>query len=154
GSEFIIGGAALAVSRRPAAVRENRKAAEGVHGRSNETEISRIGSRKRCSAALNMSKHFPTNLDNRHSVAADSDPVACSRHRHHQMLGLHLKARKKNKGPNTPWGQGDTPIREVLVLIKQQRWPIRGYVEYEYKGEGTPVDEVKKCYAYAKAALV
>jgi hypothetical protein len=52
-----------------------------------------------------------------------------------------------------PWGQGDTPIREVLQLLKRERWPIRAYIEYEYRGESGAVDEVKKCLAFAERAL-
>jgi len=52
-----------------------------------------------------------------------------------------------------PWGQGETPIREVLQLLKKERWPIRAYIEYEYRGQGSSVEEVKKCLAFAKAAL-
>lgn len=49
--------------------------------------------------------------------------------------------------------QGDTPIQGVLQLLKRERWPIPAYIEYEYRGDGTPVEEVKRCYAYAKHAL-
>ena len=48
---------------------------------------------------------------------------------------------------------GDTPMREVLQLLKQNKWPIVAYLEYEYKGAGTPVDEVKKGLEYMRAAL-
>jgi len=41
----------------------------------------------------------------------------------------------------------------VLQLLKKERWPIPAYIEYEYKGQGSPVDEVKKCLAFAKQAL-
>jgi hypothetical protein len=41
----------------------------------------------------------------------------------------------------------------VLQLIKKERWPIPAYIEYEYRGQGTPTAEVKKCYEYAKQAL-
>ena len=51
------------------------------------------------------------------------------------------------------WGTGDTPIKEVLQLLKQNKWPITAYLEYEYKGAGTPVDEVKKGLEYMRAAL-
>ena len=51
------------------------------------------------------------------------------------------------------WGTGDAPIKEVLQLLKQNKWPIIAYLEYEYKGAGTPVDEVKKGLEYMRAAL-
>jgi hypothetical protein len=52
-----------------------------------------------------------------------------------------------------PWGQGDTPIRPVLQLLKQQKWPIAAYLEYEYKGAGTPVEEVKRGLEFLRQAL-
>ena len=52
-----------------------------------------------------------------------------------------------------PWGEGDTPIREVLQLLKKERWPIPAFVEYEYPGKGTPVEESKTCLAYAQRML-
>jgi len=65
---------------------------------------------------------------------------------------LHIKDRKKNHGANLPLGEGDTPIKEVLLTLKEHRWAIPANIEYEYKGADTLV-EVKKCYEYCKAAL-
>ena len=42
---------------------------------------------------------------------------------------------------------------EVLQLLKRETWPIRASVELEYDGGASPVDEVKKCLAYANQAL-
>ena len=93
------------------------------------------------------------NLDVGHFVSADFDPLAYIREHHADITNLHLKDRKSHQGDNTPWGQGDTPIREVLQLLKKEKWPIPVDIEYEYKGEGTSPQEVKKCYEYAKQAL-
>jgi hypothetical protein len=72
---------------------------------------------------------------------------------HAEITNLHLEDRKKDQGDNVPWGQGDTPIRETLQPLRRERWPIRGYVEYEHRGQAGPVDEVKQCAAFARQAL-
>ena len=51
-------------------------------------------------------------------------------------------------------GDGDAPIREVLQLLKREAWPIRTYVDYDYAGRASPIDEVKRCLAYATRSLV
>jgi len=72
---------------------------------------------------------------------------------HADITNLHLKDRKKNQGDNVPWGQGDTPITQVLQLLKKEKWPVRAYVEYEHRGTAGPVGEVKTCFDYVKRAL-
>ena len=79
--------------------------------------------------------------------------MAYIREHHAAITNLHLKDRRRNQGENVPWGEGEAPIREVLQLLKKERWPIRAYIEYEYRGAGTPVEEVKKCFELAKRAL-
>jgi hypothetical protein len=64
-----------------------------------------------------------------------------------------VKDRKKDDGPNEPFGQGDTPIPAVLGLLKQEKYPIPALVEYEYRGTGTPVEEVQKCLAFMRRSL-
>ena len=68
---------------------------------------------------------------------------------------MHLKDRKFHDGPNMPWGQGDTPIKEVLQLIKKNHYSFPATIEFEYTvPEGSDaVKEVIKCREYAKDAL-
>ena len=100
-----------------------------------------------------MSKYFKVNLDIGDLTAANLDAVSYIRERHADITNLHLKDRRKNQGANVPWGQGDTPIVEVLRLLKREAWPIRAHVELEYAEPAGPVNEVKKCLAYANQAL-
>ena len=41
----------------------------------------------------------------------------------------------------------------VLTLLKEKKYPIPALAEYEYKGQGTPVEEVRKCLVYMRQAL-
>ena len=50
-------------------------------------------------------------------------------------------------------GTGDVPIKEVLQLLKRERYPIVADIEYDYGGAADPWNEVKKCFAYCKSAL-
>ena len=53
---------------------------------------------------------------------------------------------------NLPFGQGETPIKQVLLLLKTSKWKIPANIEYEYRGADAIV-EVKKCYQFMKDAL-
>ena len=70
---------------------------------------------------------------------------------HDRITHLHLKDRKKDHGANVPWGQGDTPIKAVLQLLRDKKYDIPGNVEFEYAGD--PMVEIPKCVEYAKEAL-
>jgi len=103
-------------------------------------------------AMAGSSKYIAINLDIGHFTAAGFDAVEYLKKQHEHIVTLHIKDRKKNHGANLPLGEGDTPIKEVLLTLKEHRWAIPANIEYEYKGADTLV-EVKKCYEYCKAAL-
>lgn len=114
-------------------------------------EISSPESFERGMAGL--SDYININLDIGHFTAANFDAVDYMKKHHDRILSIHLKDRKKNQGPNMPFGEGDTPIIEVLKLIRDNKWPIVANIEYEYKGAGTSVEEVKKCLDYCERGL-
>ena len=124
-----------------------------MHNHSRTEDPNEFARPESFAAALKLSPHFKINLDIGHFTAANYDAVAFLREHHADITNLHLKDRKKNQGDNVPWGQGDTPIIQVLQLLKKEKWPVRAYVEYEHRGTAGPVDEVKTCFEYAKRAL-
>ena len=132
---------------------EKHKIYVAVHGHSDVKHPDEFSSPETFQKALDMSDWFRVNLDIGHFSAAGFDPVAYINEHHDRITHLHLKDRKKNNGPNEPFGEGDTPIKQVLKLLKDKKYAIPAFVEYEYKGTGTPVEEVNKCLAYMKAAL-
>ena len=51
-------------------------------------------------------------------------------------------------------GTGDTPIKECVMLVRDQRWPIRLTLEREYRdAPGTPVEQTRWQLNYLKALL-
>ncbi len=153
GAEIITASTQLDVAKRIVPFAEKHKMVVAMHGHSNVTNPNEFATPASFAAAMNMSKYFKVNLDIGHFTAANFDAVQYLKDHHAAVTNLHLKDRRRNQGDNLPWGEGDTPIREVLQLLRKERWPIRAYIEYEYRGRGTPVEEVKKCLAFAKAAL-
>lgn len=153
GAEIITASTTLAVAKRIAPYAEKQQMVVAMHGHSNTSDPNEFATPDSFAAAMKMSKYFKVNLDIGHFTAANFDALDYIRAHHTDITNLHLKDRKKNQGDNMPWGQGGTPIREALRLIARERWPIRAYIEYEYRGAGTPVEEVTACLAYAKAAL-
>ena len=102
---------------------------------------------------LAMSKNFAVNLDIGHFTAGNNDAVAFLKKHHDRITHLHVKDRKRNHGPNVQLGEGDTPIKECLALIRDNKWPIYVILEREYRGPGTPVEEAKWQMDYMKRAL-
>jgi sugar phosphate isomerase/epimerase len=153
GAEFITASSTLSAAKRVAPMAEKHKMIVAMHNHSNLKDPNEFATPESFAAAMKISKYFKVNLDIGHFTAANFDAVAYIREHHANITNLHIKDRKRNQGENSPWGQGDAPIREVLQLIKQNKWPIAAYLEYEYKGAGTPVDEVKKGLEYVRQAL-
>ena len=123
------------------------------HGHSVTWDPEAFSTRATFEKAFALSKWVGANLDIGHYTAANLDPIAYIEQHHDRISHLHMKDRKKNKGENTEWGKGDTHIKEVLVLLRDKKYPIPAFIEYEYKGAGTSIEEVKKCMAYMKQAL-
>lgn len=154
GAEIITASATLEAARRMVPFAAKHKMPVAMHNHSNVTDPNEFATLESLATALKLSPFFRLNLDIGHFTAANYDAVAYVREHHASITNLHLKDRKKDQGANTAWGTGDTPIRDVLQLLKKERWPIRAYIEYEHRGEGGPVEEVKKCFAFAKKALM
>jgi sugar phosphate isomerase/epimerase len=108
--------------------------------------------------AMRQSKWNGINLDLGHYVAAgNKDALQFIRAHHDRITSMHLKDRKSaaNGGSNMVWGQGDTPIKEALRLVRDEKYSFPCTIELEYAPlEGSDsAKEVMRCLAFCKAAL-
>ena len=153
GAEIMTASTTLDVAKRIVPFATRHRMVVALNGGSRAHNPNEFGTPQGFAAVLKLSSHFKVSLDIGDFTAANFDALAYVGEHHGDIANLHLKDRRKNEGDNLPWGQGDTPIREVLRLVKREKWPIRAFVDYDYAGRTGPIDEVKKCLAYATEAL-
>jgi len=116
--------------------------------------------------ALNNSKKNFINLDVGHYIAARKENTKETLlnfilKNHSRICSLHLKDRQAAKplnlgaSDNQIWGKGDTPIIEILQLVRDNSFKFTSSVELEYRipDGSNRVDEVIRCYEYCNQAL-
>jgi hypothetical protein len=108
-------------------------------------------------SALSQAKYSGANLDIGHFVAGNNtSPIPFLKQHHARITHIHVKDRKMKKGPNVPFGQGDTPIKEVLQLIRDNKWPMQATIEFEYPVPtgSDRMAELAKCIEFCRQALM
>ncbi len=110
---------------------------------------------------LAISPAVMLNFDSGHFFGSTGiHPNAIIEKYHDRIISIHMKDKTDpNSDPantNQVWGQGETPIADILLLIKQKGWPIFCDVELEYdiKPWSNAVKEVKTCVQYARQILI
>ena len=110
--------------------------------------------------AFAISRGNMANVDLGHFVAGGNKggtPLDFLNKFHGRISSVHLKDRTlpQNCGLNLPWGTGETPIKEILQLMRKNRWtfPASAELEYTIPQDSDAVQEVRKCVAYCRAAL-
>ena len=99
------------------------------------------------------SKYMNANLDVGHFSAAGYDPVAFLRQHHDRIVSLHVKDRDKDaKRTNRRFGQGATPVTEVMRVCKEIKFKYAANLEYEIE-EDHPTAGLRDAFEYVKRAL-
>jgi sugar phosphate isomerase/epimerase len=152
GVKYITASSNVSTAKRLAPMAEKHRIVVAFHDHSNMAPNEFARPQDFEQAMSYNPKWIGINLDIGHFTAAGFDAVDFIEKHHDKIVTLHIKDRKKNQGANMPFGEGDTPIKPVLQMLKTKHWAIPANIEYEYKG-GDTVAEVKKCFDYCKAAL-
>ncbi len=110
--------------------------------------------------AFEISRGNMANVDFGHFVAGGNrggTPLDFLNKYHARISSFHLKDRTtpEHCSLNLPFGQGETPITEILQLMRKNQWTFPASIELEYAiPQGSDaVQEVRKCVEYCRAAL-
>ena len=111
-------------------------------------------------AAFAASKANMANVDFGHYVAGGNkggDALQFLQKFHGRIASFHMKDRTtpERGTKNLPWGEGDTPLKQLLQTVKKNNWKMPATIELEYAiPEGSDaVKEVRKCVDYCRSAL-
>ena len=109
---------------------------------------------------LGYSKANRLNLDVGHYYGSTGKHPNEIIEKYHELIPMiHMKDKTgpNDATPNTsvPFGEGGTPIADVLLLLKKKQWPIDVFIELEYKiADGSDaVKEVIKSIEYMRNIL-
>jgi sugar phosphate isomerase/epimerase len=104
-------------------------------------------------ALKGRSEYMAINLDIGHFSAAGHDALAFFRDHHSRIVSLHVKDRDKDaEHTYRPFGEGATPIVEVLKLARKVGFKYPANIEYEMDAED-PTEGVRRSFDYVKKAL-
>lgn len=157
GVKAISSSSTVTIAKRVAPFADRYKLTWGGHGHDDICDPEQFAKPETFEKIMSFSPYIGVNLDIGHYTAAGYDAVPFIRRYHDRITNLHLKDRFRNqgagRGANVRWGDGETPIREVLQLLRREQYPFPANIEYEYQGTDAVI-EVAKCLQFAKDILV
>jgi sugar phosphate isomerase/epimerase len=105
--------------------------------------------------AFAFAKHNGANLDIGHFIGGNkTSPVPFLKKHHDRITHLHVKD-KTFKDETVAFGKGDTPVREILQLVRDNKWKMQATIEFEYPiPQGSDrMTELAKCVQYCRDVL-
>ena len=143
----------LSAARRIAPLAAQRDFIIGIQGNPDLsiTDPDVISTPERYDQALSLCPNYRISFDIGDATGGGYDSLAFVRRRLDRIAVLYLKDRRKDR-LSVPWGEGDTPVQEVLRLVRDSGHPIRCYIDCDYRTTDRPAD-VKRSLEYAKRAL-
>ena len=151
----------VAVAKRVAPFAAKYKIMWGGHGHNNITDPEQFGNEESFEKIMSFGDYIGANLDVGHYNQTGANAVAFIQRHYDRITNVHIKDSTKPTEPGTvsnkltPWGEGDAPIREVLQLMRKERYTFPANIEFEYTipAGSDAVTEVGKCLDYARACL-
>jgi sugar phosphate isomerase/epimerase len=141
----------LAMARRLVPFAERHQVSIAIHNQTDRNPAGAIDT-PALKEALALSPVFTLKLDIGNLTASNRDAVAALREYRSRVSFVLLKDRLRNGGASQPFGEGDTPIGEVLAVLGTSAPGIPAVIEYDYVGLHSSVEELRASIAYCRAA--
>lgn len=128
----------------------------GFSGQSDVTTVDAFGRPGAWEQAFFYSPLNGACLDVGHYTAGNGTTALDFLRRYHgRITNLHLSDRRTGQGPSVPWGEGNTPLREILQLVQRERYalPVTIALSYPIPPSSSVEAELARCVAFCEAAL-
>ena len=151
----------VTIAKRVAPFADKYKIMWGGHGHYDIYDPEQFATPETFRKIMSFSKYIGVNLDVGHFTQAGFDALTFIPEIHGRITNIHLKdSMKPDKcgaaAPTQVWGHGETPIKEVLLLMKKNKYKFPANIELEYRvpqGSNSE-EEVAKCYDFIKKCFV
>lgn len=153
GTERLCTSTTLTVARRLVQLMEKHRMEVAFHGHINTQDPNEFAGPESFRKALAMSPFARINLDIGQFLGAGFDAVPFIAEQHAKIPVMHIRDGQRGQRGKVPWGSGDVRIKEVLQLLKREKYSIVADIEYDYDGATEPLREIGKCFDYCKSAL-
>ena len=153
GAGGCVGSEGLKAVKRLAPFAEKHGMYKSVHNHSNLSDLDGINNEQSFINAFAISPNIKATFDTRHFNAANGDCLDFIKKHHKNIINVHLGNRKKNQGRSASFEEGDTPIADILRLIRDNEYNIPVVIEFEHGTFHHSTTEVGLMYDYCKRAL-
>jgi sugar phosphate isomerase/epimerase len=100
--------------------------------------------------AVTFSDRYGIDLDIGDATGSGYDVLPFIRKNHGRIFRIALKDRRHDH-TSMPWGQGDTPLKEVMQFVRDNHSPSICHIDGDAATASTA--EIRKCGTYLKAVL-
>ena len=145
------------VTKRVGAMADRHRMQVGYHNHTDPANVPEL------LTAFEQSKYNGSNLDIGHFVGGNvggdqfKSPLDFIKKYPDRVTHIHVKDKMTaaNGGANKPFGEGETPIVEVLRAIRDNKWLIQATIEFEYQvpAGSDRMTEIAKTIQYCRNAL-
>ena len=141
----------LAMARRLVPFAQRHQVSVAIHNQADGSPGGAIDT-PALKEALALSPALVLKLDIGNLTASNRDAVAALREYRSRVSHVLVRDRLRNGGASQLFGEGDTPIKNVLAALQSSSPAIPAMIEYDYVGLRSSVDELKASLAFCRAA--